>query len=166
MKDRSEYQKNYYLSHKGERSVKRKERYHADAEYRKKCIEQSRRSAKRRAEKLKMDREAGIVPMPKKSGVRYPVDVYFMGGVVKAYSVSQLADYIGRNKNSVKNWIKDGVIPETPLRHHGRVRLYTEPMMNAVKFVFARYGRIKGKNRNEICDDIISSWKQLGIFDE
>lgn len=160
-KDRSEYQRFYYEKRKEELSIKRKKKYKEDPEYRNKVLDGSRNYR----EKLKIKREklraAGKIVSKRHKGPRLPVTVEVNGKSVYAYTISTLAERIGRSINTVNHWAMIGEIPPTPLWSKRGDRLYTDAMILIVKMAVQSRGIVR--NGGGMRGEILDGWRDLGI---
>ena len=71
------------------------------------------------------------------------------GAEIKLFPVGTLADMIDRDRQTIKRWEKNGMIPKAPFTtHHGKklVRLYPEYFGRALRRVIKNMGIRKGKS--------------------
>lgn len=102
----------WYKQNKDEYNAKRRERYQADKEQREKARE---RAARYRAENPSIERQL----YREYNGKRVPV-----------FSTGQVAQKLGRTPQMIRNWEKEGMIPESvfPDKH----RLYTQKQVDLI----------------------------------
>lgn len=162
-RERSDYQREYYLNNRGKLSKSRHERYISDPEYRLNVLEKSRQYRMRRKAEKDAERAAlvaeGLMPPP--NGRRGPVRVRIGGTEVEAYTLPVLAERIGCSIHTVRNWIHVGVIPKTPFRSSRGDRLYTDDMILAVKMEIQLKSRIS--HESDVGEKIRSRWKRFGV---
>ena len=99
------------------------------------------------------------------------------GGVeVDFYTIGALADALGRPIITIRHWMKEGHLPQSPYRlpakvdKHGELRqgrrLYTREMIEAAIKVFASAGlleksRVDWSVHQQVTIDIAEAWRQL-----
>lgn len=160
--DRHEYQREYYLKNKEELSNKKKDRYRSDPEVRRKAKEASRLyRIKKKAERDRM-RANGELPPSRTVGPRKPITVDIKGVAHFGYTITAMAERIGRSVDTINNWINIGTIPKTPLRSSRGDRLYTDGMILAVKLAIQSRG-VVGKDDKDIYKAIADSWMEIGL---
>lgn len=160
-KDRREYQRFYYQQRKEELSNKRKQKYREDPEYRQKVMEASK--AYRDKQKIKMAKlkAAGKIISKRHRGPRKPVVLNINGKAVYAYTLSTLAERVGRSRDTINHWISIGTIPKTPLWSKRGDRLYTDAMILIVKMAVQTRG-VVGHNPM-MRAEIAAGWSDIGI---
>ena len=161
VKDRSDYQRDYYDKKKKELSKSRKEKYRSDPEARKKAVEASRlyRLKLRAAKDVK--RSKGELPAAHEKGPRKAIWLKVNGENVEAYTITTVAKHISRSQETVNNWINCGIIPKTPFRSKRGDRLYTMGMILGIKF--AVQGRVGTRDKKVTKAEIVEGWEDLGI---
>ena len=86
------------------------------------------------------------------------------GKNLKLFKIGVLAQLVGRSVSTLEGLEARGALPETPLRskHH---RLYSLPMMKAVKSAFDNQGgAVRGEESwTEFRNEIDETWKALGV---
>lgn len=102
----------WYKQNKDEYNAKRRERYQADQEQREKARE---RAARYRAENPSIERQ---------------LQREYNGNRVPVFSTGQVAQKLGRTPQMIRNWEKEGMIPESvfPDQH----RLYTQKQVDLI----------------------------------
>lgn len=162
--DRREYQKEYYLENKQEISKRKSERYKTDSEYKKAIAEASKRRNEKKKIERAMMREKGILNRKPYKRKNKHLFATIQDNQVKLYSVRVLADKIKKTIGTVNNYIKLGIIPNTPFRmmKNGELkgaRLYTDGMISVVRDnISSRVDR-----RSNIGEKILQGWRDLGI---
>jgi DNA-binding transcriptional MerR regulator len=82
---------------------------------------------------------------------------------VLASSIGSLAQVLNRRAATLQQLEKRKALPKTTLRKGGR-RIYTEPMIEAVRAAFAkRAGMIRGAEWTRLYDEILGAWRRLGM---
>jgi len=82
---------------------------------------------------------------------------------VLALSIGSLAQVLNRRAATLQQLEKRKALPKTTLRKGGR-RIYTEPMIEAVRDAFAkRADMIRGVEWTRLYDEILNEWKRLGM---
>jgi hypothetical protein len=100
-----EYSRSWYTENKEEYNAKRRERYKANKEQREKARE---RAARYRAEQPDIERELFRT---------------YKGKKMRVFSTGQVAAEMNRTPQMLRNWEKEGLIPEAIFPDHHR--LYT-----------------------------------------
>lgn len=100
-----DYSRNWYTENKEEYNAKRRERYKANKEQREKARE---RAARYRAEQPDIERELFRT---------------YKGKKMRVFSTGQVAAEMNRTPQMLRNWEKEGLIPEAIFPDHHR--LYT-----------------------------------------
>lgn len=164
-KSRAEYQRKYYLEKRKEAfSEERKKRYREDDEYRALVNERSLRYRKKRsAERKKLIAAGKIKRKPRSKPVKKDVYFYIDGEKRFCYSLDEFCNMIGRARLTVYFWIRNGLMPDTPLRWGSNVKCYTDGMIRVVKMVLDRMGRIK-KNDLRFYSEVVEGWEDIGVF--
>jgi hypothetical protein len=161
-KDRSDYQREYYLKRKDTLSQERKDKYRSDPSYREKAIAQARRYRREKREERERLRAEGKLPPAKSGGPRKPTEVDIGGRKVLAYTITIAAQRLGKSKSTLNNWTRQGVLPVTPLRTEGGDRLYTEGMIMVMKLAISKRVRISVKD-NTFYQEVVDGWRELGV---
>jgi hypothetical protein len=92
----------------------------------------------------------------RKQGIKSPERVL-------ASSIGALAQVLNRRAATLQQLEKRKAIPKTTLRKGGR-RIYTEPMIEAIRAAFAkRAGMIRGPEWTRLHDEILTEWKRMGM---
>jgi hypothetical protein len=154
MGDRTAYYKDWYEGHKGELSEKRKHSYDSDPAYRDKVLSQSARyrEQQRAIPRLRVSRHH--VPREYVAGD---------GGKIVLFSIGAMAIYIQRSVQSIGQWERSGVIPQTPYRAGKRgFRFYTREMMDAVKAAVGNKRRLYPVDQ-AMTDEIRRRWVTSGV---
>jgi hypothetical protein len=158
--ERKEYQREYYRMNKKKISKRKKDRYQNDLEAREKAKEAAKLyRAKKKAEEDRL-RAEGKLPISKPKKNYGPVYININGNIYIGHSIKYLADNIGRGVSSIKGWIKDGTIPDTPIRGNRGQKLYTDGMILSIKIAL-QYLHIKSSSY--IYNKIVDEWKNIGI---
>lgn len=162
-RDRREYYQDYYLANQDRLSQKRKDRYKADPEYRERAKESARRYRQKIAkERERLRADGKLPPSTRQRGPRKPVIVSVNGSRVPAYTITIVAQRVGRSKDTLNNWFKAGILPPTPLRSGRGDRLYTDAMIMVLQMAIQRRGEVS------TCDtsfktEIIDGWEKTGL---
>jgi len=161
-RDRSDYYRSYYEENKDRLSDKRRDRYQNDPEYRERAKEAARvYRAKKKMERDKLIAEGKIEPV-NRSGPRKPVEVQINGRPSLAYTITTVAQEVGRSVDALNNWAKSGIFPVTPLRSGGGDRLYTTAMILVLKDAIQKRGTISAKDES-FRDEVLEGWRELGL---
>jgi len=148
--DSPNYNEAYYRTHKDEIAERRRLKYQEDEEYRQRCIERAKERYKKNRKKIrKANRKQSMVVFPS-------------GEMEKALQMADLCDSIGKRPFTVRGWIRNGSIPESPLKR-GRLRYYTKDMIRVVKRALPKTFR---KDWEAVSDAIEHGWSALGVYDE
>jgi len=161
-RDRSQYQRDYYESHRDALSERRQERYRGDPAYRDEAIRRARDYRARKRQERERLREQGLLPPPRTSGPRTPLRVLVNGEQTVAYTVGRVAQDLGRSKNTLNYWTRIGLLPPTPYRSPRGDRLYTEAMVLVLRFALGRRPRVSARDR-EFTEEVRRGWEGLGI---
>lgn len=160
--ERKEYQRQYYLRNREKISKRKKDRYQSDSEAREHAKEAAKMyRTKKKAEEDKL-RAEGKIPIVKPKKQEKPVRINIGGKVCIGYPIEILANEIGRSVFTIKNWIKTGIIPDTPLKINGRKRLYTDGMILSIKIALQSKGIIWFVDK-EMYNKIVDDWLKLGL---
>jgi hypothetical protein len=141
----------YYRTHKEQLSEKRKQRYSEDEEYRRKCIERAKaRYSEKREEIREKNRRSPFVVWA--DGRRKPE---------AALLLSDLAEQIDKAAFTIRWWIREGMIQDTPIRRGG-VRIYTQRMIDVVRKALPTTFR---KDWDKTRAKIQKGWERVGAFE-
>ncbi len=161
-RDRSDYFRTYYEENREELSDKRRDRYQSDPEYRERAKEAARvYRAKKKAERDRLIAEGKIEPASR-GGPRKPVEVQVNGRPALAYTITTVANEVGRSVDALNNWAKSGIFPITPLRSAGGDRLYTTAMILVLKDAILKRGTVSAKDES-FCEEVLDGWRELGL---
>jgi hypothetical protein len=105
-----DYWNQYYSAHKEEIAVKRKDRYHADPEYRKKVLEWSAKRYEKLRQKRLEERAENPEP-PRVRGHNRPITKTIDGEEMLLHSISEFASRVDRNVQTITTWEQKGIIP-------------------------------------------------------
>jgi hypothetical protein len=144
------YNERYYGTHKDNIAERRKKKYEEDEGYRKACIDRAK-------EYYRQNREA-----IRGRSRRVPTAIWPRGREEEVYQISALCEALNRKPLTVRLWIREGKIPDTPLRRN-RIRYYTEGMIEAVVEAIPDSFR---KDWKEVHAEVMGGWRKLGIFDK
>ena len=149
-KKESKYNKEYYAANREHILEKRKKRYQSDASVRESLAE---RSAKYRKQAKEERMKAGI-PLDlrgRKSGPMPPRRIALDDQrIVTAYSSGYVADELGISVQTLRLWVKKGVIPGTDI-WESNYRWWTQRMFNALMKAKNDCGNdVKGKEFSEL----------------
>ena len=144
------YDQRYYEIHKDDLADKRKKKYEDDPEHRQACIDRAK-------EYYKLNREE-----IRKKNRRSPWAVWPDGKEEEAFQISALCDGLGKRPLTVRLWIREGKIPDTPLRRN-RIRYYTQAMISLAADSVPDTFR---KDWEAIYAEIEKAWEALGVYDE
>ena len=151
--DRSAYFQEWYAANKSNVRASRRDRYASDPEYAEEC----RKRAREYREGLRTSGKR-----PEVRVARAPVMVTVAGRELKGWTVRRLAEGIGRSVSTVNHWQRHGILPETPLRTAGGVRLYTDPMIRVVKRAL-RNRSVVTREDLKFCGEIRRGWSDIGV---
>lgn len=163
--ERKEYQRQYYLRNREKISQRKKDRYQNDPEARehaKEAAKMYRTKKKAEEDKLRAEGKFPIVKPKKPKKQEKPVRINIGGKICIGYPIEFLANEIGCSVYTIKNWIKAGTIPDTPLKINGRKRLYTDGMILSIKIALQSKGIIWFVDK-EMYNKIVEDWKKLGL---
>ncbi len=123
---RRAYFARWYAKNKKRVSERRRRLYREDPEYRAKVHERTRRWRQRKAEERKLNGE---------DQERRPfyIDVEYEDGRVETgISSGEAIEILGVHRLTFYNWLRRGVIPQTPYRTDGGKFVWTEKMIREV----------------------------------
>jgi hypothetical protein len=161
-RDRSEYQKQYYLDRKEAISKERKRRYREDPEYRESILDRVSDYRNKKQENINKLRAEGKLPPSHPRGPRPPMKVKVNGVSTIVYTVGRMAVELNRSKDVINYWTRIGLLPPTPYRSASGDRLYTESMAIVVKIAVGKRGRVSASDR-EFTREIRQGWEGLGV---
>jgi len=144
------YDQRYYETHKDELADKRRRKYEEDEEHRQACIERAKDYYQKNREEIR------------KKNKRAPYAVWPSGKEEEAFQISALCEALGKRPLTVRLWIREGKIPDTPLRRN-RIRYYTEAM---ISLAAVRIPDSFRKDWESIHAEIERAWDALGVYDE
>jgi len=126
-----EYQRKYYVEHRGEISQRKRDRYAGDP------------SVRETARKKAMERYLeGRVPGERKvRKYNHPRVVLVGGKTVLYYCVGEFADGVGRNVQTITQWEDKKVIPAPTMVDRVGRRWYSEVHMDAVADAVEKYDK-------------------------
>lgn len=135
----------WYDTHKSAFNAARRRKYQEDPKYRKRVLEVSRVSKERlRKERLsERKREAGAIKInPPKRGWR---EIPSEDGKM-FLSLGAVSKLVGRAPESLRNWERNGIIPETPNRTPRGMRLYTPTQVLEIRERLKKLGLLRDPN--------------------
>lgn len=144
------YFEKYYRTHKDQISERRKQKYSEDEEYRQRCIE--------RAKARYQDKRDEI----RKKSKKVPYVIWLDGRKEEAFQLSEFSVGIGKAPFTVRKWIRDGMIPDSPIKKNG-IRYYTHRMIVTVKKALPKSFR---KDWVSIQAKIKAGWEACGAYDQ
>ena len=142
-----DYYKDYYKENRAELLEQRRERYRRDAAYRKRAKERARLRYRRMKLRKKRSRPRSGPGVRVERGRSY-------------YSVSAVADVIGRDRQAVYAYHKKGIIPDTGI-WFGKRRFYSERQFSIIKRAFSQarvVSRLSRGDLEEIGEKINRLW--------
>lgn len=143
----STYYASWYAAHKTELADKRKKRYREDPGYRKEVLDRSKRRYQNLRQKKLAERAKNPEP-PRTRGRNRPRTMAVGGEEVALFSVSEFADRVDRNVQTITKWEQDRIIPPpTWVDEYGR-RWYSEDHMDTVASTALEF-RARGGRRLE-----------------
>lgn len=154
--DRQAYFAEYYRENGREIRKARRARYAEDPEFRKRCQERMRA---RREQK----QSEGTSNLPAAGRELF---MAIDGNRVACWTISTLAMKVGRTQQALNNWQRWGVLPETPLKTDGGIRLYTEEMIEVVRAaIYSRPGKRHMVRRDDraFAKLVKQGWRALGL---
>ncbi len=146
------YDQRYYDTHKEELADKRKQKYAEDPEHRQACIDRAKKYYEENREEIR------------KKSRRIPWAVWPGDGgkEEEVYQISALCLALGKKPLTVRLWIREGKIPDTPLRRN-RIRYYTQAM---ISLAAASVPDTFRKDWEAVHSEIERAWEALGVYDE
>lgn len=148
--DRKEYMSDYYIRNKAKIAARKKAKYDADPELRRRIIEASKISRQRKSASRTVN------------GQLIRVYTVLIGGrTVSAYSVKKLAESLGKSIWWLNAQIMNGNIPVTPFCTPRGFRLYTQSMIDTVVDVL----KDKCLTNRQAYDKIVENWSLGGIYE-
>lgn len=144
-----DYFERYYKTHKESISERRKQLYRDNEEYRLQCIERAKaRYQEKREEIREKNRKSPHVVWPD-------------GRQEAAFHLSDFAEGIGKRPFTVRKWIRDGVIPDSPIKRSG-IRFYTQRMIDVARKALPQTFR---KDWEKVRSKIQRGWEKARAFD-
>lgn len=141
------YFQSWYAAHKTELADKRKKRYREDPEYCRKVLDRSKQRYQKLRQK-KLAERAGSPEPPRTRGRNKPQEVVADGETITVFSVSEFADRVDRNVQTITKWEQERVIPPpTWIDEYGR-RWYSEDHMDTIAAAALEF-RARGGRRLE-----------------
>ena len=141
------YYASWYSAHKTELADKRKQRYHSDPKYRQEVLDRSKKRYQTLRQKKLSERAKNPEP-PRTRGRNKPQTKTVDGIEVDLFSVSEFADRVDRNVQTITKWEQDRVIPPpTWIDEYGR-RWYSDDHMDIVASTALEF-RARGGRRLE-----------------
>lgn len=141
------YYASWYAAHKTELADKRKQRYHSDPKYRQEVLDRSKKRYQKLRQKKLAERAKNPEP-PRTRGRNKPQTKVVDGVEVVLFSVSEFADRVDRNVQTITKWEQDRVIPPpTWIDEYGR-RWYSDAHMDTVASTALEF-RARGGRRLE-----------------
>jgi len=153
---KSQVFKDWYDKNKEDLAAKRRERYRNDPEYRRNILERGEKYRKK-VRNIRAKVESSRTKI-QPNGSRLFQDEN--GTEWELYTISSVADAVGRSVQCVNRWDTMGYIPQTPFRY-SRVRLFTEDMIDALSKVVGKYRRIPDPGEFEAL--VKSAWGELNL---
>lgn len=162
VKDRSEYQREYYSKRKDKLSQDRKDKYNKDPAYREVAIAHAREYRRKKRDERERLRAEGKLPPPRSGGPRKPTEVIINGQKRMAYTITIAAQKLDKSKSTINNWTRHGILPATPLRTKGGDRLYTEGMILVIELAISKRVRVSSKD-DSFYQEVVDGWQELGV---
>jgi len=148
-----EYYQKWYAENREKVLQKRRERYKNDPDYAERVRANARESSKNRKN----------IPKTGIKKERRPVLVEWNGKQVTGYSISHLAKRCHKTVGTIRHWIRNCTIPETPIKTEAGHRLYTESMIMVVAQVVASQERVP-IGCQSTHEKVKSGWEKYGII--
>lgn len=146
--ENTNYAQRYYDTHKDELAEKRRLKYEKDGEYRKACLERAKEYYRQNRDEIRAKSR------------RVPMAVWKVGREEPVYQISALCEALGVKPITVRLWIRENKIPETPLKRN-QIRYYTQEMIDVVVDAIPDTFR---KDWGEIYSKISKGWRGLGVM--
>ena len=148
--DRSAYYQDWYEKNRNGIRDARRKRYANDPEYAEACRARSRayRNAQRGTGE---ERRTGWY-------------VEIRGKEREAFTVGKLGEDTDREIQTISYWHRHKMLPETPLRTSGGVRLYTKGMIKVVADALEKRGTL-ARNDLRFGSEVRRGWKSLGAYE-
>ncbi len=147
------YYDEWYDENKNELLDKRRGKYASDPDYAQKCREAAKEYRRRK-------KSGEISPSKRK---QRSTTVVVGGRSLNAWTISKLAEKVGRSVPTINHWSKHGLMPETPIKAAGGNRLYTDEMITVVKRAIQRRGEVSKKDTT-FKKEILEGWEKVGVF--
>lgn len=134
------YFKEWYKENRSKLSEARKTKYHTDDEYRQQAIQRARTYRRNKPCEIKPHTNLSI------NGVMTPV-----------FTVGSLALHLSVSDTAIKGWERKNLIPTTPYKTKGGIRLFTERQMDVIKDELSKRGG-RAKSNTNLKEDIEKRW--------
>jgi hypothetical protein len=133
-------------------NAKRRERYASDPEYRKKQQEHTKKWKQRR-------RELNASQPRQRSRT---MTMKLEGREVEMHTIGVFSERVGKSVITLREWERQGFIPQTPFRSSRGDRLYTDDMIETVNRIVG--GRATVDLRDQVAKAaILNGWKKAGV---
>ena len=148
----STYFQEWYRDNGDELNKSRRERYHADPEYKERILQQNREARKRRREEaLTEKRKRKSVALTRSTSSWKSVNVELTDDngnkvVQKMFTIGAVAKALDCSVQALRLWEKRKIIPKTEFRYSKGDRLYTKDQIETMRAALLATGRI-GKNK-------------------
>lgn len=143
------YFQRWYAENRDTLLNKRRKRYREDKDYAEKCRENARNRPR-------------VGTQRHGSRARRPVAFVLGGRNMKGWTVAHLAKRLGRSVPTIRNWVKSGAMPDSPIRTDMGHRLYTDGMILVVRKAVAKRGRISAGDLG-FHMEVSEGWLELGV---
>ena len=143
------YNSQYYDLHKDKISDRRKQKYADDEEYREKAISRAKDYYKKNRDKIR------------KKNRKKTVVLWDDGHTEAALQIADLGERIGKKPFTIRTWIRQGKIPDSPIRR-SRIRYHPPKMPTVV------VNSLPDTFRNDwesITEKIERGWERVGAYD-
>jgi hypothetical protein len=136
----------WYGDNKEKYNRRRRERYQKDKQYRNKALRNSQRY-----------RESGPRELDEYGRLKQTKIV--KGEEIEVFTITAVADKIGKTAQTIRKWEAKGFIPKPIFRT--RVRLYTQHQVNLLIRFSEKFGDVwrDSKKLAELCKQIKSAWR-------
>lgn len=159
----------WYEKNKEALSLKRKERYHSNKEYREKVLEQNKDYRARKAKEKPSQPKAKVRTPKHRKPVSLKISVNGKPQDVAMVHVGAFARAIGRSVPTVHQWERIGLLPRTPFLLSGKnkqERLYSADMIGVVRNVLSTRGTTVASTDTAFYQEIRDGWAALGVLVE
>lgn len=135
----------WYEKNKDDYNAKRRERYQRDKGYRRKALKNSRRY-----------RDEGAIG---RQNERNMVRV-FNGEEVEVFTISAVAEQVGRTAQTIRKWEARGMIPKPVFK--SRTRLYTQHQINLLILFAEKFPKMwdDSKEVREMSKQLKHAWRK------